>query len=193
VLSRSGEAGFTLVELLVAVALVGMLLAGITGITFVAGATARSTTVRLDESNDLLRAATYFGDDVQGAQSVTVGSPPLCGTDEEAVVEFTGQDFADTTLVIATTVVTYVVRGDATSEQDEPLELHRLACRAATASPVFPLVPVTDVAVLRRLPVGEPAASCGDSPCGTGFSEVDLVVTRSGGLSFTLTGRRRTS
>ena len=118
------DAGVTLVELLVAVSILGVLLAATTGITFVAARTATTADTRLDESNDLLRAATYFGDDVQGAQSVAAGTTPRCGTDPTAVVELVGQDFADdSSFATSTTVVAYVLRTTAGRR-----ELHR-TCR----------------------------------------------------------------
>lgn len=194
-LNRAEDAGFTLVELLISVAALGIVLAGISGVTFVAVGTAADAQIRLTESNDLLRAASYFGDDVQGAQSVAVGTRPRCGGDESAVVEFVGQDFSDTgTFAITTTVVSYVVRAVPGSDGAD-LQLHRLGCAAATASPAYPLTPVTDVPVVRRLsPSTAPAVSCGGAPCGSAFVQVELTVPeQSGELTYTLTGRRRTS
>lgn len=188
----AADAGLTLVELLVAITLMGIVLGSVVGVSFVAARTATASKTRLDESGDLIRAAAYFTDDVQGAQAVTVDSPPLCGPDADAVVEFGGQDFADdATLAVVTTVVTYVLRGDDDPDEDT-LELHRLACRAASASPAYPLGPLTDVTVASGL-TADPRVTCAGSPCGTGFTQVELAAARSGGLGFTLTGRRRTT
>jgi prepilin-type N-terminal cleavage/methylation domain-containing protein len=189
----AADAGFTLVELLISITLMGIVLTTVVAVSFVAVHTAAAADTRLDDSNDLVRAATYFGDDVQGAQSVTVDAEPLCGTDDDAVVEFSGQDFADdSTLAITTTVVTYVVRGADDADADAP-ELHRLSCRADSTGPLYPLTPVSDVTVALGLSDSAPLVSCGGSACGAGFSQVELTVTESGGLSYTLTGRRRTS
>jgi prepilin-type N-terminal cleavage/methylation domain-containing protein len=194
VLTRNGrpaaDAGLTLVELLVAVTLMGIVLSSVVGVSFVAAHTATASKTRLDESGDLVRASAYFVDDVQGAQAVAVDSDPLCGPDDDAVVEFQGQDFADdTSLAITTTVVTYVLRGDA---DEDTLELHRLACRADSTAPAYPLTAVTDVTVVSDL-TAEPQVTCGGSACGPGFAQVELAATQSGGLGFTLTGRRRTT
>lgn len=190
---RTGDgSGFTLVELLVSVTVLGIVLTAVAGVSLVSVHTAATSRTRLDESNDLVRAATYFADDVQGAQSVAVDSEPLCGPDDNAVVEFEGQDFTDdSALTITTTVVTYVVRGD--DSGDQAPELHRLSCRADSVSPAYPLTPATDVTVASELSADEPQVSCGGTTCGTGFTQVDLTVAESGGLSFTLTGRRRTT
>jgi prepilin-type N-terminal cleavage/methylation domain-containing protein len=186
------DTGLTLVELLVSITLMGIVLGSVVGVTFVAARTAAASKIRLDESGDLVRAAAYFTDDVQGAQGVAVDSTPLCGPDATAVVEFQGQDFTDdATLAVVTTVVTYVLRND-----DDPdaqtLELHRLACRADSAGPAYPLAPVTDVTVASGL-TAEPRVTCSGALCAAGFTQVELAATRTGGLGFTLTGRRRTT
>lgn len=188
----AADAGLTLVELLVAVTLMAIVLGSVVGVSFVAVSTAAAAKTRLDESGDLIRAAAYFTDDVQGTQAVAVDSAPLCGPDANAVVQFQGQDFADdATLAVTTTVVTYVLRSDDNPDVDT-LELHRLACRADSAGPAYPLSPLTDVTVASGL-TAEPRVTCGGSTCGTGFTQVELAAVRSGGPAFTLTGRRRTT
>lgn len=188
-LSRTGDDGFTLVELLISVTILGLVLSALSGVTFVTLRTAAATDTRFDESNDLLRAAAYFAGDVMGAQSVAVSATPRCGTDSSAVVEFLGQDFTDdSSLTTTTTVVTYVVR---TVGTPPVLQLRRLACAVATGSPTYPLTPVTDVAVVRQLSPTAPAVNCGTAQC-SAFALVNLVVHElSGNLTYTLTGRRR--
>jgi prepilin-type N-terminal cleavage/methylation domain-containing protein len=190
---RPGDGGFTLVELLISISIMGIVLTAISGVTFVAVRTAAGADTRLTETNDLLRAATYFADDVQGAQTVSVGTTPRCGTDATAVVELAGQDFTDdSTFTITTTLVSYVVR-TVPGSTGTTAELHRLACTAGTATPSYPLVPVTDVPMVRRLSATAPTVTCPGAPCGS-FVQVDLTVLElSGGLRYTLTGRRRTS
>jgi prepilin-type N-terminal cleavage/methylation domain-containing protein len=190
----SADDGFTLIELLVSIAILGIVLAAISGVTFVAMRTAASADVRLTETNDLLRAVTYFGDDVQGAQSVSVGTAPRCGGDATAVVELAGQDFTESSPpTITTTLVSYVLR-TVTRPTGTTTELHRLACTAATATPAYPLTPVTDVPVLLRLSSSTaPTVTCPGSPCGS-FAQVDVYLSeRSGNLVYTLSGRRRTT
>lgn len=182
---RGRDDGLTLVEMLISVTILATVLAAVSGITLVAMRTATTSGVRLDESNDLQRAASYFGDDVQGAQTVSVATTPRCGTDSRPVVELQGQDFTDdATLTITTTVVTYVLRSVA-----RPVgavdELRRLSCTAATTTPAYPLTPFSDVSVVRRLSTTAPTVAV----VGT---RVDLTVrAQSGSLSYTLTGRRR--
>ncbi len=192
-LRRSAQAGFTLVELLVAVTLLGIVMSAVAGVSFVAVGTSATAVTRLDESADLLRAATYVGDDVAGAQSVSVGTKPRCGTDATAVVELVGQDFTDdSTFTTTTTVVTYVVRTVTDPSGTTRRQLHRLSCSAATTTPAYPLTPVGDIAVVRSLAAAPPEVSCGHAGCAA-FSQVDLTVHQASGFGYTLTGRRRTT
>jgi hypothetical protein len=126
-----------------------------------------------------------------GAQIVVVSTTPRCGTDSSAVVEFRGQDFSDTsTFATMTTVITYVVR-TVTSPTGPTSQLRRLSCKSTSATPTYPLVAVTDSPVVRQLSATAPTVSCGDAGCGA-FDQVDLTVQeQSGGLTYTLTGRRR--
>src|SRR5205823_5391884 len=80
VLRRRHDGGFTLVELLISVTILGILIAAIANAMFVALHATVSANDRLTESNDALVAATYFDDDVQGAQSVSVGTTANCGS-----------------------------------------------------------------------------------------------------------------
>jgi prepilin-type N-terminal cleavage/methylation domain-containing protein len=192
VLSRRGDAGYTLVELLVVVSLVGVVVASVAGMSLVAVRTAASADTRLDDSNDLLRAATYFGDDVQGAQSVSVGTTPRCGTDPSVLVEFVGQDFTDdSTFTTVTTVVSYVRRtvGLPTGVRRE---LHRLSCSSPVGSPAYPLAATSDVPVVLGLSPAVPVVGCGTAGCAA-FTEVNLTIQQSSGLRYVLTGRRRTT
>lgn len=193
VLRRRGDAGFTLVEMLVAVSLLSILMASVAGVSLVAMRTAGSAGTRLDDSNDLLRAATYFGDDVQGAQTVSVGTTPRCGTDSSAVVEFLGQDFTDdSTFTTVTTVVSYVRRTVALPGGVRR-ELHRLTCSTSVGSPAYPLAATSDVPVVEQMSVAVPVVSCGTAGCAAAFTEVNLTVQQSSGLRYVLSGRRRTT
>ena len=194
VLRSPPDDGFTLVEMLISVTILGMLLGALSGTMFVTLRTVAEAATRLDESNDELHATTYFGDDVQGAQSVSVGTTPRCGGDPSAVVEFAGQDFADdSTFATTTTVVSYVLRTVAGPDGTTTRELHRLACAAPTTAPAYPLTPRSDVPVVRRLSGAAPTVDCPGAPC-SAFEQVNLTLeAESGGLVYTLTGRRRTS
>jgi prepilin-type N-terminal cleavage/methylation domain-containing protein len=190
---RAGDVGFTLVELLIAVTVLGIMMSAVMGVMTVTMKSASVANTRLVESNDLRRATTYFAADVQGANSVATATTPKCGTGVlKVVVEFLGQDFADTTLAITTTVVSYVLV-PVTDADGTRQELHRRVCTATTATPTYPLtVPRSDVVVVRRVSTVVPVLTCLPS-CNSTFTQVNLVVREtSGGLVYTLTGRRRT-
>jgi prepilin-type N-terminal cleavage/methylation domain-containing protein len=197
---RADDDGFTLVELLISVTIMGIVVSALAGVLLVTLKTATGADVRLTESSDLMRATRYFTGDVLGAKTVTVATTPKCGTDAKAVIEFIGQDIADgatppvtppVTPVVTTTVVSYVQR-TVTGPTGTSLELHRLTCKAATATPTYPLIPVTAFAVVRRLSATAPTATC--LPACSTFTQVNLIVReKSGGLVYTLTGRRRTA
>lgn len=194
VLRHHGDGGFTLVELLISVTILGILIGAISNAVAVALRITSSADVRLTESNDALFAAGYFGGDVQGAQSVSVGTTPKCGTDGSAVVEFVGQDFTDdSTFATTTRVVSYVRRTVANPDGTTTRRLHRLVCTAATATPSYPLTPSTDTTVVHRLSSAAPIVDCGGVAC-SAFIRVDLTLhEESGSLGYTLIGRRRTS
>ncbi len=196
VLSRGPrDGGFTLVELLITVVILGLVFSSVTGIMLVSLRTAGDSDTRLTESNDLLRVTRYFTGDALGATSVTVASVPTCGADVQAIVEFVSKDIADGTApatnpTVVTRIVSYVLR-TRTGLGGTDLELHRLTCESTATTPTTPLVPLTAFAVVRNLSSVPPAATC-QPTCAT-FTRVDLVVQeKSGGLVYTLTGRRRT-
>src|SRR5207244_8045848 len=127
------------------------------------------------ESNDALVAAAYFDDDVQGAQSVSVGTTAKCGSAATAVVEFIGQDFADdSTLATTTSVVTYVVRTVTGADGKTTRHLRRLVCTAATATPTYPLTPKAEITVVDRLSTSAPTVDCGGVAC-SAFGQVHLT------------------
>ena len=190
VLTRRDDDGFTLVELLISVVVLGILLVAVSAATMAVLRTTGSTDVRLTESRAQQFAAAYFSADAHGATTVSTGGAPRCGSDPTAVVEFIGQDFDDA-LTVTTKVVTYVVRTASGADGAAGRELRRLICTASTATPAYPLTPTREVTVARELAESAPTSvTCSATSCAT----VQLTVrTRSGDLEFTLTGHRRTT
>jgi prepilin-type N-terminal cleavage/methylation domain-containing protein len=193
------EGGFTLVELVISIAILGVVMAALTAAMLVLLDSQGSAGTRLDESRDLQFAAAHFGDDVHGANSVAAGGTPRCGSDPAALVEFVGADFDDATPpVTATTVTTYVLRTVTGSDGVTSRELHRLRCSSAAATPAYPLTPPAgggDITVAYRLSTGtSPVVACTPAPCGAGTTSVEVSFTeQSGELTYSLVGDRRTT
>jgi prepilin-type N-terminal cleavage/methylation domain-containing protein len=200
--SRAGvrdDAGFSLVELMVSIALLGILMAAVTGAMFGAMDASKSTDVRLSESQDLRLATSYFAADAAGAQAFATSGTARCGTDP-VLVELRGEAFDAASLAAQVVVQTYVLRTE-TVDGAPSRTLHRLTCSSSAASPSYPLTPTADTTVARRLSTTTaPTVACKDRAGGAadcaaaGAVTVVLgVVSRSGGITGTLTGHRRTT
>jgi len=193
-----GDAGFTLVELMIAIALLGIVMAAITAAMLGALSASRSTEVRLSESQDLRLAASYFGTDAAGARSFVTSGTARCGTDP-VLVELRGEGF-DAALAPLVVVQAYVLRTE-TVDGAPSRVLHRLTCSSTATSPAYPLTPASDVTVARRLSTtAAPAVACRDGAGGTVACSAATAVTvvvgvtsRSGALTGNLTGHRRTT
>jgi prepilin-type N-terminal cleavage/methylation domain-containing protein len=85
-----GEDGFTLVELLIGIAIAGVLI-GVIGSAMVVGLkTTDATTQRLSESHDAQVSSAYLANDVQSASAVNVsGSTASCASAPTDLVTFT--------------------------------------------------------------------------------------------------------
>ena len=204
------DAGFTLTELVIAVALLGMVMTAMTAAILAALTSNRETEARLDRSNSLAIAATYFGDDVAQANDVRVSVPeescadnPTPGT---AVVQFWNRQVdisggAPTEPVAEnsapTSRVSYVLRAGT-----DPVyrELHRRTCVGGVTR---------DVVIARYLsPTDEPEVLCWNAvpasptaPSGlctaADVRHVGLELTPAGDLadtsSYTLYGTTRST
>jgi prepilin-type N-terminal cleavage/methylation domain-containing protein len=184
--ARCDDGGFTLIELIVSITILGILMPAIASAMFVALNTNRSTDVRLSESRDTREIAAYLPDDAAGATSFATTGTARCGTGS-LVVEFRGQNF-DSTQATQTTVISYLLT-TATAEDGRPTRvLHRLSCLSTASSPVYPLSPDSDISLARYL------STTVDPSVSTSAGTVQLTTTsRSGDLVATVSGHRRTS
>ena len=187
------DAGFTLVELCISIALLGVVTVGLTAVMFTALTADRRTATRLDESRDIQFVNAYLADDVQGATSVATGGTARCGTGT-AALELRGVSYDTASLGAQVTVVSYVlttsmVDGVATGA------LHRYACAApASPAPSYPLAPASDVVVARSLATTPPVVTCSPSPCGATTTAVSVaLVPVGGGTAVSVGGTRRTT
>lgn len=168
-----GDRGFTLVELLIAVTLMGIVTAALgSTLTFMMKQTA-ATQTRLEVSSDAQLAAAYFAEDV-ASTGVRVTTPPFdplqsvetnasatgglypCGSAAlpRAVVRLARDEVTGGASEVRTRViVSYVVVPTATERQ-----LHRVVCRGSSTSPTIDQVVAHNVSA-----VTDPVLSCSSS------------------------------
>jgi prepilin-type N-terminal cleavage/methylation domain-containing protein len=195
---RPDDAGFTLVELLVGITVLGLIVGALTlAFTALAGAN-RGSIARTSVTFQLQRAALTFADDAEGAKAVTaVASAPTCGSDARAVVEFQGTTFDPAALAssgISSVVVTYALRTPPTSALPE---LHRLTCSGGSATPSDDRVVATALRSAQLTACGAAAATTGNCANASSFT-LTVVAAGTDALytadqSVALTGTRRIS
>ena len=200
-----GDAGFTLVELIIAIVILGIITVPLSSVVIGFFRSADATTARLIESHDVQIATAYWAQDVAsiGTRSTTApylpilsvwigpSSPYPCQTTGNQIVSLVWDDSSGpgaATLVR----VAYVVQ--AAPGQTQLTELHRLRCEG---SPVV----VSDVILAHDLdpsnldPSKLPKVACS----GTSGKFVTLTLTikdpKNLGAAYvvTLTGQRRQS
>lgn len=76
-----GNAGFSLIELLIAIAVLGVLIPALGAAFFVSFRTVGETADRVTSSAATTLATASFGTDVQSSRSVVVGAAPTCVPD----------------------------------------------------------------------------------------------------------------
>lgn len=183
------DAGFTLVELVMAVAILAVLGTAFGELGFIGFRTTTQTSTTLASSHDAQEAQFYWQQDTQGANVVdSVAADTRCVlAGDTLLVRFTGQD-TDASSVVTAHVEVYVQRVVGTETQ-----LIRRACSGPYGGT---LTDVGDVTVLHSVgnpallpaPVS-PALSC--LPTCASPRSVTLTVTEQSGYSFAMTGRRR--
>jgi prepilin-type N-terminal cleavage/methylation domain-containing protein len=185
-LERDGddESGFTLVELVVATSLLGILMVAFTTVIFTTAKVNGETKDRLSSTRASQFSSVYFAKDVQSAKvsggftATTSGTPVAAACTSPAV------------MTSRSLVVSYVLRST-TVNGKAAKELHRITCESTR--------PTVDLVVARALDPTFPKAS-DPSSYATATTTVSppsyMVTLRLHGLdssTFTLTGTRRTS
>lgn len=146
---RRSDAGFTLVELLIAIVIIGIITVPLGNVIISYLRNSDQTNAWLSESHDVQIAAAYFSQDVASvgvrnaedatlAQSIETNAPAAgglypCGTTGTALVRFAWDQYtvgsdAPEGLLPTTVVAAYVVTADAGRSQ-----LHRVYCDGSPA------------------------------------------------------------
>jgi prepilin-type N-terminal cleavage/methylation domain-containing protein len=210
---QTGEGGFTLVELLLVIVIIGVISVPLSGVLVGYLQNTDATMARLIESHDVQIASAYWAQDVAsiGTRSPTYapkqsverdvafnsGLYPCGGAGTpNAIVRLAWDDFSvdpSTNAVTATVVsVAYVV----VQTVSGPTELHRLRCQGSAAV-------VSDATLAHDLdPVTPPTLTCATpTACTTSTVPVKLILTltikdpKNQGAAYVvpLTGQRRQS
>lgn len=192
----SPDRGFTLVELVMAVSLLGIVMAAVTAALLVMISQQGETSGRLGAARDVGHSAVWFSEDVQGARTAVAGGTPRCGTDPAGslVLQLVGDTFDAAALPAAPPavggpqpVVVAYVRRTVAVPGGSMVELHRLACSADGQA-----VPDSDRVLARELSAATPPAATVTNAAGG--TQVSLVLTPgNGAAATTLVARRRTS
>ncbi|MCA1710635.1 MAG: prepilin-type N-terminal cleavage/methylation domain-containing protein [Actinobacteria bacterium] len=189
-LSRGDDSGFTLVEMLVAIIITGVVMAPLGTAIVVGLRTTDATNTRLAESHDAQFLGEYLVPDLQSAAQVEPApTTTVCSSDGTGgVLRLRWSDPASTTMSVPV-VVTYVVQTVGTERQ-----LHRILCTGAT--PVLG----SDVVVAHALSASGPTVACASAAGATTSCSspttpalVTVTATAASGYSYAVTGSRRTS
>lgn len=201
------DGGFTLVELMLTIAILGVITVPLSNVVIGALRNQQVTADRLALSHDAQISAAYFSQDVgsAGIRDYSVTAPPnssqphrqsiqldaaydaggvVCGTPATpvAAVRLLADDWDGSTVTptLAVHVVAYYLAGS---------ELHRIKCAGTTA-------PESDIVLAHHVDPSTLAVSCSGDCTATAVPErVTLAFTVStpaaGALPITLTGQRR--
>lgn len=175
------EHGFTLVELLVSVTILGLIIGSITATFTVLSRTAGSTQARFTQSRGLKFADGYWVPDVASSESV---NPTVrCGSVGTALVTFKWTDIVDPSIV---RVATW---SNATSGSDTNLVRSVCTLAALNSPSTTTIAPQIDASATQVscVTAGVGGACATDSAPG----QVNLTLATSDGRTFQLLGTRK--
>lgn len=189
------DEGFSLIELIIAIGLLGVVFGVLALVMVTALATNRDTRERLDETRDEQLVAAYFASDVAGATVVASGAASECGTGT-ALVELRGASFAAGTPPTASRTRATYVFSTATVDGVLTGTLVRRFCESASAPPYA--TPTSTTTLAQTLAATAPVVTCSTAgvagACSADTTTISVRFERlSGGEPFVLSATRRTS
>jgi prepilin-type N-terminal cleavage/methylation domain-containing protein len=198
--THPADAGFTLVELLMSITILGIIVGPLTAVVIGYLTSSDSTARRMNESHDAQMAADYFAQDVQAVgvhdygdatqldkpllqsaetPATVAGNAFPCGVGlPAAVLRLASDDWDVAGATTPTQVrVSYVI--------ENSTELHRLVCRGPSTTPV------SDVVVAHNVVSATPG--CLTSSGGTGCTGAGTAVPTTVSLSLTIRDPKNTT
>src|SRR5438128_3603541 len=188
---KSDEAGFTLVELLVAIAILGIIIPAIGAALISIIHNTNATSQRLAESHDAQTTAAYFANDVQSVAVTGTVTPGSASYDtacdragDTSLIEFKSWQYDTTGRISSYSLVVYST--EPVSGSSPPVQLlRRRFCQGPNG--VAPSL-VTDVVAGHLLSGTTPPAVCTHPCSGPLASAVAMTVTERSGYTFVVPG-----
>jgi type II secretory pathway pseudopilin PulG len=160
-----GEEAFTLIELIIGIAITGIIVTAIAGALIVSFATTNVTQQRLAESHDVQITSAYLANDVQSAAAVNPGSGGNCSGGSTDLITF---DYASGKAVYSCGTG---ANGETQVTRTFGSDTVILAHFAGSARPTVTCAP--------------------NAGCGGTVDSVTMSFTEASGLNYTLLGARR--
>lgn len=176
------EAGFTLLEVLIAMLVLGIILPAVAATLFMGVRTTDETNKRLLDSHDIQTAAAFFGGDVQNATSIATNNTTTCVSGDFAatgpllLLQWTDHSAVDNTTVAHS--VNYYLSGQ---------QLVRSDCAGGGAPSALAVIHKLDASVLADVQCQPTSCNANPVPAGVAIRG----KTADSGQMFSLTGTRR--
>lgn len=186
----ANQSGFTLMELLVAIVILGVIMGPVAASVIAVIHNTASTQQRLTESHDAQISTAYFGNDVQSAGvtgTVTSGYDSGClVAGYTPILQFQWTEYDVTGSVTAYNVATYETQAVAGAQP----ALHRVNCRGAAPGST---PQSSDVIVAHLLSSSVAPAVCVYTCANQPARAVGMTVTEQDGFQFFVSGVGRST
>jgi prepilin-type N-terminal cleavage/methylation domain-containing protein len=186
-LMMQDDRGFTLVELLVAIVILGVVVAAISASIIVGLKTTDRTSQRLAESHDAQMVSSFFATDVESATDVSL-TDTACSGGSTVVVRFSWTE-SDSPSTTVDHVASYVIEQDPAGTPGAEKRLVRRSCLGSGLAPA-------GAVVVAHMPLtaADPSVTCDSAAPGTCTAtpaQVAITFSEPSGYSYTVTGKRR--